>query len=175
VAMFDFYSGSLNTGLHVLGAQPVNWLGEGPMLAVIIANTWRGTAFTMLIFLGALRTIPSDIYEAARVDGASAWQQFRNITLPMISGALFFTLIVNTIASLQTFDQVYTMYFGTNNATAGDRAALFYVVYLFNEAFGSFRMGYASALAWLLFIVIMIITFIQIRLSRRLVYYEGES
>jgi multiple sugar transport system permease protein len=67
------------------------------------------------------------------------------------------------------------MYFGTNNATAGDRAALFYVVYLFNEAFGSFRMGYASALAWLLFIVILIITFIQIRLSRRFVYYEGDS
>jgi len=65
VAMFDFYNGSLNAGLHVLGAPPVNWLGQGPMLAVIISNTWRGTAFTMLIFLGALRTIPSDIYEAA--------------------------------------------------------------------------------------------------------------
>ena len=84
VAMFDFYNGSLNTGLHVLGAQPVNWLGQGPMLAVIIANTWRGTAFTMLIFLGALRTIPSDIYEAARVDGASAFRRFWDHTLPIL-------------------------------------------------------------------------------------------
>jgi multiple sugar transport system permease protein len=139
----------------------------------VLMSLWS-LGSTVIIYFAALRNVPLELYEAARVDGASAWQQFRNITVPMISGALFFTLIVNTIASLQTFDQVYTMYFGRSNATAGDRSALFYVVYLFNEAFGNFRLGYASALAWLLFIVIMIITFIQIRLSKRWVYYEND-
>jgi multiple sugar transport system permease protein len=114
------------------------------------------------------------LYEAARVDGANGWQTLRKITIPMISGALFFTLIVNTIASLQTFDQVYAMYFGNQPATAGDRQGLFYVVYLFNEAFKTFRMGYASALAWFLFVVILLITLVQLRLSSRWVYYEGE-
>jgi multiple sugar transport system permease protein len=168
--------GLINAALGVFGISGPNWTTDPQWIkpGLVLMSLWS-VGSTAVIYFAALRNVPLELYEAARVDGASAWQQFRNITLPMISGALFFTLIVNTIASLQTFDQVYTMYFGTNNATAGDRAALFYVVYLFNEAFGSFRMGYASALAWLLFIVIMIITFIQIRLSQRLVYYEGES
>jgi multiple sugar transport system permease protein len=168
--------GLINAALGVFGISGPNWTTDPNWIkpGLVLMSLWS-VGSTAVIYFAALRNVPLELYEAARVDGASAWQQFRNITLPMISGALFFTLIVNTIASLQTFDQVYTMYFGTNNATAGDRSALFYVVYLFNEAFGSFRMGYASALAWLLFIVIMIITFIQIRLSQRLVYYEGES
>ena len=92
----------------------------------------------------------------------------------MISGALFFTLIVGTIYSLQLFTEVYTMYFGSQVGTAGERAALFYVVYLFRQAFESFRLGYASAMAWFLFLVILIVTAIQLRLSKRWVYYEGE-
>ena len=93
----------------------------------------------------------------------------------MISGALFFTLIVQTIYALQMFDQAYTMFFGgQQNSTYSNDAALFYVIYLFQQAFGFLHMGYASALAWLLFLVIMIITAIQVRVSRRFVYYEGE-
>jgi multiple sugar transport system permease protein len=168
--------GLINRALGLVGIDGPNWTTDPAWIkpGLVLMSLWS-VGSTVVIFFAALRNVPLELYEAARVDGANAWQQFRNITLPMISGALFFTLIVNTIASLQTFDQVYTMYFGTSHATAGDRSALFYVVYLFNEAFASFRMGYASALAWLLFIVIIIITFIQIRLSRRLVYYEGEG
>jgi multiple sugar transport system permease protein len=169
-------SGLINAVLAVFGIDGPNWTTDPNWIkpGIVLMSLWA-LGSTVVIYFAALRNVPIELYESARVDGASAWHQFRHITLPMISGALFFTLIVNTIASLQTFDQVYTMYFGTSNATAGDRAGLFYVVYLFNEAFQSFRMGYASALAWLLFIVIMIITFIQIRASRRFVYYEGES
>ena len=167
--------GLINAFLGLFGIDGPNWTTDPQWIkpGLVLMSLWS-LGSTVIIYFAALRNVPLDLYEAARVDGASAWQQFRNITVPMISGALFFTLIVNTIASLQTFDQVYTMYFGRSNATAGDRSALFYVVYLFNEAFTNFRMGYASALAWLLFIIIMIITFIQIRLSKRWVYYENE-
>jgi multiple sugar transport system permease protein len=94
----------------------------------------------------------------------------------MISGALFFVVIINTIASLQLFSEVYTIFFGQQQgqSASGESAALFYVVYLFRQAFEFFNMGYASALAWLLFVVIGIITFIQFRLSSRYVYYENE-
>jgi multiple sugar transport system permease protein len=92
----------------------------------------------------------------------------------MISGALFFTFIINTIASLQLFSEVYTIFFGQRGGAAGEDAALFYVVYLFRRAFEFFEMGYASAMAWVLFVVIGVITFFQFRFSRRFVYYEGE-
>jgi multiple sugar transport system permease protein len=119
--------------------------------------------------------VPRELYEAARIDGASSWRQFRHITVPMISGALFFTLIVNTIASLQLFAEVYTMYFG-NRATQESTtdAALFYVVYLFQQAFQFLHMGFASAMAWLLFLIILAVTVLQVRVGNRFVYYEGD-
>ena len=103
VAMFDFYNGSLNVGLGHIGLGPVDWFGSGPMLAVIIANIWRGTAFTMLIFLGALSTIPSDIYEAARVDGANAFRRFWDHTLPLLRPIAALTLLSVTMATFGTF------------------------------------------------------------------------
>jgi multiple sugar transport system permease protein len=169
-------SGLINSVLGAVGINGPNWTTDPDWIkpGIVLMSLWA-LGSTVVIYFAALRNVPLELYEAARVDGASAWQQFRHITVPMISGALFFTLIVNTIASLQTFDQVYTMFFGAQPTTAGDRAALFYVVYLFDEAFTRFRLGYASALAWLLFIVIMIITFFQIRTSKRWVYYEGDA
>jgi multiple sugar transport system permease protein len=106
------------------------------------------------------------------MDGAPAWRRFRDITLPMISPALFFTFIILTIAGLQTFEQVYTAFFN-QNTPFGTEAALFYVIYLFQQAFSFFHMGYASALAWLLFLVIVLVTAVQFLVSRRFVYYEG--
>nr|BFE77919.1 hypothetical protein GCM10020093_005200 [Planobispora longispora] len=110
------------------------------------------------------------------IDGAGTWQRFRAVTLPMISSALFFVVIINTITSLQMFDQVYTMFFGNQTAqqSYGD-AALFYVVYLFQQAFQFLNMGYASALAWGLFLVIAAITLVQVKVGNRLVYYEAEE
>jgi multiple sugar transport system permease protein len=169
--------GLLNQLLGIFGLDGPSWLNDPDWVknGIVVMMLWS-VGGTVVIYFAALRNVPGELYEAARMDGASAWQQFRNITVPMISGAIFFTLIINTIASLQLFTEVYTMFYGAQTGqTAGtERAALFYVIYLFRNAFEFFRMGYASALAWALFIVIMIITFIQIRLSRRWVYYEGE-
>jgi multiple sugar transport system permease protein len=130
---------------------------------------------TAVLYLAAMAGVPRDLYEAAALDGAGAWQQFRRVTLPMISPTIYFTVIVNTIASLQYFTEAYAMFYtaGESASTDGD-AALFYVIYLFQQAFQNLRMGYASAMAWLLFLVIAVITVIQVRVSRRFVYYEGD-
>jgi multiple sugar transport system permease protein len=170
-------SGLLNQALGLVGIDGPSWLNDGAWVknGIVIMMLWS-IGGTIIIYFAALRNVPGDMYEAARIDGASSWQQLLKITIPMISGALFFTLIINTIASLQLFAEVYTMFYGQQQgqSAGSERAALFYVIYLFRNAFEFFKMGYASALAWGLFVVIMIITFIQIRVSRRFVYYEGE-
>jgi multiple sugar transport system permease protein len=166
--------GVLNQLLAVFGIRGPSWLNDPGWVknGIVLMMLWS-IGGTVIIYFAALRNVPNELYEAARMDGASGWQRFRHVTLPMISGALFFTFIINTIASLQLFSEVYTIFFGQRTGTPQD-AALFYVIYLFRQAFEFFRMGYASALAWLLFVVIGVITVIQFRLSRRFVYYEGE-
>lgn len=168
--------GLLNRTLHLVGINGPNWTTDSAWVKPGLAITmlW-GVGGMVVIYLAALRQVPKELYEAASLDGAGAWMRFRRVTLPMISGALFFTLIVQTIYALQMFDQAYTMFFGAQqNSTYSNDAALFYVIYLFQQAFAFLHMGYASALAWLLFVVIMIITAIQVRVSRRFVFYEGE-
>jgi multiple sugar transport system permease protein len=168
-------NGLLNGLLRAIGLPGPNWLTDPTWVkpGIVIMSLWT-LGSTVVIYFAALRNVPLELYEAARIDGANSWQQFRNITLPYISGAIFFTVIVNTIASLQIFAEVYTMFFGGQRSAVSDDA-LFYVIYLFRQAFENFRMGYASALAWLLFGIILIITFIQLRLSKRWVYYEGDA
>ena len=168
--------GLLNRTLHHVGITGPNWTTDGAWVKPGLAITmlW-GVGGMVVIYLAALRQVPRELYEAAALDGAGSWTTFRRVTIPMISGALFFTLIVQTIYALQMFDQAYTMFFGAQqNTTYSNDAALFYVIYLFRQAFGFLHMGYASALAWLLFVMIMIITAVQVRVSRRFVYYEGE-
>jgi multiple sugar transport system permease protein len=168
--------GLVNQGLGAVGLQGPSWLNDPDWVknGIVLMMLWS-VGGTVVILFAALRIVPHDLYEAARMDGAGAWSQFRHVTLPMISGALFFTLIINTIASLQLFSEVYTIFYGQQQGqTAGGDAALFYVVYLFRNAFEFFQMGYASALAWLLFLIIGAITFVQFRMSKRFVYYEGE-
>jgi multiple sugar transport system permease protein len=142
VAMFDYYNGSLNVGLHQAGLGPVDWFGQGPMLAIIIANTWRGTAFTMLIFLGALRTIPSDIYEAARVDGANAARRFWDHTLPMLRPIAALTLLSVTIATFGTFILIQAL---TNGGPSFQTEVI--ALYAFHEAFQAHAVGYGSTIA----------------------------
>ena len=113
------------------------------------------------------------MYKRQRLDGARFWRQSWSVTLPLISPALFFIVVVNTIAGLQTFDEAYTAFFGAGNTTYSNDAALFYVIYLFQQAFEFLHMGYASAMAWLLFALILVVTGVQLLVSRRLVYYEG--
>jgi multiple sugar transport system permease protein len=142
VAMFDYYNGSLNVGLTHLGLSPVNWFGQAPMVAVIIANIWRGTAFTMLIFLGALRTIPSDIYEAARVDGANALRRFWDHTLPLLRPIAALTLLSITMATFGTFIVIQTL---TNGGPALQTEVI--ALYAFHEAFQNHAVGYGSTIA----------------------------
>jgi len=167
--------GLVNRALALVGVHGPNWTTDPHWLKPGLALTmlW-GVGGTTVIYLAALQQVPKDLYEAAALDGAGSWVRFRRITVPMISGTLFFTMIVLSINALQMFDQAYTMFFGgQQNSTYANDAALFAVVYLFQQAFGSLHMGYASALAWLLFGIIVLITSVQVRLSRRLVYYEG--
>ena len=143
-------------------------------VGVIMMMAWTvGT--TVVIFFAALQNVPRTLYEAAAIDGASPWDRFRHVTVPMISGTIFFIVVINTIASLQLFTEVYTIFFGAQPTSASTDAVLFYVVYLFQQGFEFFNMGYASALAWLLFLVIGVVTAIQVRLSKRWVYYEQGS
>ncbi|MER5267946.1 sugar ABC transporter permease [Actinosynnema sp. NPDC002837] len=168
--------GAVNRFLGWFGFQGPNWTTDPVWIkpGLVVMGLWT-VGSTAVLYLAALTRVPVERYEAARLDGASPWRQFWHVTLPGISGTVYFTVVVNTIASLQVFTEAYAMFFGARakQSAEGD-AALFYVIHLFQEAFGSLRMGYASALAWGLFAVIAVITAVQVRLSRRYVHYEGE-
>jgi len=161
VAMFDFYNGSLNVGLGHLGLGPVDWFGSGPMLAVIIANIWRGTAFTMLIFLGALRTIPSDIYEAARVDGANAFRRFWDHTLPLLRPIAALTLLSVTMATFGTFILIQTL---TNGGPARQTEVI--ALYAFHQAFQAYAIGYGSTIAVVMLSLNLAFAIVFLRWSR---------
>jgi multiple sugar transport system permease protein len=125
-----------------------------------------GVGGMMLVFLAGLQNIPGQLYEAARIDGASRFQQFTNVTIPMLSPTLFFNIIIATISSFQVFSEAFVL---TEGGPSG--STTFYVYYLFLRAFNFLNMGYASAMAWVLFILILLLTILQMRLGRRWVHY----
>jgi len=176
LVLFNGSVGIVNRGLELIGIRGPFWTTDPswikPTLAIM--SVWA-VGGTMVIYLAALAGVPRHLYEAAAMDGASAWRRFKDVTLPMISPALFFTFIILTIDGLQTFDQVYTAFFGQAGGAGAEApdAALFAVVYIFRQAFEFFEMGYASAIAWLLFVIILAITLVQIAVSRRFVFYMG--
>ena len=173
--LFNGATGIVNRGLEVIGITGPYWTTDPNWIkpSLVIMSVWT-VGGTMVIYLAALRAVPQQLYEAAAMDGAPAWRRFKDVTLPMISPALLFTFIVLTIAGLQTFTEVYTAFFGAGQAGAEDpEAALMNVVYLFQQAFKFFNMGFASAMAWLLFVIIMLVTALQFLVSRRFVYYQG--
>jgi multiple sugar transport system permease protein len=173
--LFNGQVGLVDSALRLVGIDGPDWSTDPAWVkpGLVVMHLWS-VGSTVVIYLAALQSVPRELHEAAELDGASPWQRFRRITVPMISGALFFTMVVQTIAALQTFDEAYTAFYGSAaSATYSNDAALFYVVYLFRQAFEFLHLGYASALAWLLFLVIVLITVVQVRLSRRFVHYEG--
>ncbi len=136
-----------------------------------------GIGGTMVIYLAGLQGVPTVLYEAAELDGASNWQKFKNVTLPIISPVILFTGITNLIFTLRTFTQVYVISSGSGEGYSlggPNQASMLYVLYLFQNAFRWFRFGYASALAWVLFIVTILLTMLLLRVSREMVYYESE-
>ena len=167
--------GLINQVLGWIGIQGPNWTADPAWLkpSIAIVSLWS-VGGSVVIYLAALKNVPQQLYEAASIDGAGPVTRFTRITLPMISGALFFTIITHTIGALQMFDQAYTMFYGPQQKATASEESLVYMIYLFQNAFQFFKMGYASAMAWLLFLIILAITLVQLRIGRRYVYYEGE-
>ena len=167
--IFNPRFGVINVMLAKIGIMGPAWLGSETwaMPALIIMSIW-GVGGSMLIYLGALQGIPTHLYEAATLDGAGAWRKFLNITLPMVTPVLLLNLIMGVIISFQVFTQAFIMTGGGPNY-----ATLFYVLYLYQQAFQWFNMGYAAALAWVLFVIILFFTFVIFRTSSKWVYYEG--
>jgi multiple sugar transport system permease protein len=166
--------GLVNKALALIGIQGPQWLTDSAWIkpSIVLMSLW-GVGGAVVIFLAALKNVPPVLYEAAAIDGASSWQRFRRITVPMISPAIFFQAIVLTIGAMQMFDKVFVLYGNPGQTTYAGNASLFYSLYLFQQAFQNLRMGYASAMAWLLFLIIMVITVIQVKVGNRFVYYEG--
>jgi multiple sugar transport system permease protein len=164
--------GLVNRTLRFLQLPAPQWTAEPtPMkMAIVIQACW-GLGGAMLLFLAGLKNVPVSLYEAAALDGANGWQRFRHVTMPMLSSVTFFVATMSLIGALQVFLPAYVM-FGDDGGNRN--GALFYGLLLFREAFQYFHMGYAAALAWLLFIVIGIFTAFQFYASKRWVYYETE-
>lgn len=169
--MFNPDFGLLNTLLRYVGiTKRIGWIFD-PALSkpsFILMSLW-GVGAQMIILLAGIQGIPEQLYEAARIDGSNRWAEFIHITLPMLTPSIFFVTIMQFINSFQVFASSYIM---TNGGPAN--STLFYVLYLYRNGFEFFKMGYASAMAWVLFIVILLLTLFQFKLSRHWVFYEGE-
>jgi multiple sugar transport system permease protein len=168
-------TGAINRALGTFGIHGPQWLIDPNWVkpSIVLMTLW-GVSGTMVIFLAALKSVPRELYEVASLDGAGPVRQFFTITVPMISSSIFFNVIVLTIAALQVFDQAYLL-FWRDQTNASPESSLFYGVYLFQQAFRQFNFGFAAAMAWLLFIIILLITLAQVKFSNRFVYYEGDK
>jgi multiple sugar transport system permease protein len=160
--------GLLNRGLAAVGITGPNWLTDAAWSkpSIILMGLW-GAGQGMIIWLAGLKGIPQTYYEAAQIDGAGPLRRFTAITLPMLSPYIFFSLIMGVIGTFQIFSQAYIM---TQGGPVD--STLYYVYYLFNHGFRYFKMGYASALAWVLFWIILALTLIQLKLAPRWVHYD---
>ena len=167
-------NGPFNDALGLLGISGPSWLLDGDWAtpALIVMSAWSAGSATVLL-LAAMKGIPKELYEAAEVDGAGAVRQFWSITLPHLTPIIFFNLVMGMIGAFQVFAQVYILVPKGKLRAAYDGAETM-VPYLFDEAFGNYHMGYASAISWLLFLVVLVFTLIAFRTARRWVFYETE-
>ena len=165
-------TGLVNTMLGWFGIDGPSWLfdPEWTKPALLLMKMWS-VGGGMLLYLAIMQGVSPQMYEAADIEGASPWQKFYHITLPMISPIIFFDVITSTIGAFQIFQEAYVM---TENGSGGPgNSLLFYNLHMWNNAFEVFNMGYASAMAWLLFIIVMILTAVNMKLGKRWVHYEG--
>ncbi|MEP6757437.1 MAG: sugar ABC transporter permease, partial [Chthonomonadales bacterium] len=165
--------GLVNATLRMLHLPASSWLSSPVWSkpAFIVLDLWA-VGGGMVIYLAALQGVPQHLYEAALLDGAGPWRKTWNITLPAISPVIFFNAILGVIGTFQYFTQTFLM---TNPPGGPANSTLFYALYLFQNAMSYFRMGYASAMAWVLFLITLIATLILFKTSARLVYYEGDQ
>lgn len=168
------YSGELgifNNLLIAVGLEPQAWLwDEQLVLGSLVAKSLWNIGVPMVIYMAALQGLPQDLYEAADLDNAGEWTKFLSVTLPLISPVIFFNLVMGIISQIQTFAEPYVM---TKGGPAN--ATLFLGLHLYENAFHFLKMGYASAMAWIMFLIIFVLTMGQFGLARRWVYYEGQS
>jgi multiple sugar transport system permease protein len=169
--LFHPEAGLINATLARFGIEGPRWLADPntALTALWLMSFW-GLGRTALIFLAGLKSIPPELYEAASMDGAGAWRSFTAVTLPMLTPTIFFNLVLSIIATFQTFTSAFV---ATNGGPLD--STLFFVLYLYRKAFQEFQMGYASALAWVLFLIILVLTLVVIRSGAWWVYYEGEQ
>jgi multiple sugar transport system permease protein len=165
VAGFCWYSflhreGTLNAILHHIGLSQ-NWLYTTPMLAVILANVWRGTAFSMLVYQAALNDVPPELHEAAAVDGASAWQRLRRVTLPLIRRSIITNLMLITLQTLAAFGLIYVMTKGGPGTKSSTTP-----IYMYQESFQFYKLGYGTAMALVLLVIGAIFSLIYVRLIK---------
>jgi multiple sugar transport system permease protein len=170
--IFNPESGAINLLLAKIGIQGPGWFTspEWAVPALVIMSVW-GAGAGMIIYLAGLQSVPTQLYEAAELDGAGAWGKFRNVTLPMISPTVFFNIVMGIIGSFQVFTTAFVI---TGGAGSPAYSTLFYVLYLYQKAFKYFSMGYACAMAWVLFVIILSLTLVVFVTSKRWVYYESE-
>jgi multiple sugar transport system permease protein len=163
--------GLMNTFLRFLGVEGPDWLGNirWAKPSVMLMNLWKNGGYQMLIYLAALQGVPDSFYEAADIEGASGWQKFWRITFPMISATNFFLLVMGVIWSLQMFPQIFVL---TKGGPAGYTTTMVYYIYL--KAFEDFQMGYSSAMAMILFLIIISFTLLQWNLRKKWVHGEEE-
>lgn len=168
--MFNSEHGLVNQSLRGAGLPAPNWLTDPNVskLALVLMGVW-GVGNAMIIVLAGLQDVPKALYEAAELDGANAWGKTRHVTLPMISPVILFNGIMGIIGTLQIFTVPYVMF--PNGSPA--RSTYFYTTYLYDNAFKYHKMGYASAMGWIMFVLILVLTLVSIRVTDKHVHYEG--
>lgn len=176
-AIFNPRFGFANYVTTHMGMSKQAWLNDPHLVIPILAlvGVWRGLGYMMVIFLAGLQSISNDLYQAADIDGAGTFRKFRSITVPMISPTTFLVLILTFIQAFQAFDEIYVMTGGMQDVTTvggPNDASLVLMVYLYRQGFAFLHMGYASAIAWVLFIILFAITVLQLVLQRKWVHYE---
>jgi multiple sugar transport system permease protein len=165
---YDPAQGVLNGLLSIVGIQGPEWLSSSrwAMPSVILVSVWQGVGYPLVILLAGLQGIPEELYEAAKIDGARTWRRVRHVTLPLLTPHFFFLTITQFILSFQVFGIIYVMTQG-----GPGHATSVYIYYLYENAFAYGNLGYASAMAWLLFVLIAVVTIVQWRLQKRWVFY----
>jgi multiple sugar transport system permease protein len=168
--MLNTRLGVVNYYITQLGFERIPWLSSSDwaLISIALATVWKTFGFNLLLFTAGIQNIPEEMYEAADIDGANTWQKFRKITIPLLSPTIFFVVVISLISHFQMFDQANIMTGGgPGNATRS------IVMVIWEDSFGSLRLGYGSAIATVLFLVILALTLIQFRFTQRWVYYEG--
>jgi len=164
--VFNTDNGLLNIMLGWIGVGPIPWLVEPrwAMFSLCVVSVWRAVPFAAVILLAAMQGVPETVYEAAKIDGAGGIRQFVSITVPLIRGAVTFVVVISIIHAFQAFDMVYVL----NGSNGGPETATYVLgIMLFQHAFSFLEFGYASALAWVMFGILLVLTVLQLRLSRQ--------